>query len=107
MGTSRTSLSYVFCSKRTWLESFSWTFFLFHFFFLDLPPASAARALASLLLISTFAILQFVARERGAACVLKRRRRGENGGEMPANSSSKGNEARRERAQRAGAESGC
>lgn len=54
-GISVSRRSYVFWSKSTAFASFSWTLPLFHFFFLDLPPAMAARALASLDLISTFA----------------------------------------------------
>jgi hypothetical protein len=47
-GTSAISLSYVLCSKRTWLFAFSLFFPLDHFFFLALPPAVALAALAAL-----------------------------------------------------------
>jgi hypothetical protein len=46
-GTSARSLSYVDCSKRTWLLAFSLFFPLDHFFFLALPPAWALAALAA------------------------------------------------------------
>merc|ERR1712070_255853 len=47
LGTSDMSLSYVDCSKRTWLFAFSLFFPFDHFFFLPLPPAMALAALAA------------------------------------------------------------